>query len=408
MQLSFVIIRNALQKCAAEAAAGQCCRNQSAVAPTETNLDYFHSNATLPRVPVGEFGKFHLLQENTGRKAFRCRWSKAGAPEEQVVVKVTEPSLLNVIKSRQPNDRLAHLSKEYSEDTEDIWGEIGVLQYLSKQSDVSEYIISYRGAFMEGEGNVWLVTEYAAGGELFHLVSSQHLRESIVCEYTWQLLHALEYLHRHSIAHRDVSLENILLKDGNVRLMDFGAACRSHNCNGTAMRYFRGVGKLFYRGPEAYVPEARTVRARAPSDAKEGKVSLVQALRDYLCEVRWDESVKPGQICSAEVFGYEATPVDIFASAVCLFMMAWGCPPWKAAVLGDQRFALAYKDSAHGVEVLLKDWKKQLLSPPAMSLLHEMMDWCPSTRPSAASCLDHAWFAKVRGHEERRTAVGGS
>mmetsp|Transcript_41194 Transcript_41194/g.94750 ORF Transcript_41194/g.94750 Transcript_41194/m.94750 type:complete len:405 (-) Transcript_41194:42-1256(-) len=401
-QLSSVVIRNALQKCAAEV--GQAEKAN----PTTTNLDFFHPDAPLLRAPDGEFTFLRKLHEGNLRTAFHCRWTHAGQHEE-VVVKVAEAELIHRIGRRARNDRTAHFAKRFDE-AEDILGEIGVLEHLSRQPDVSEHIISMRAAFTTWTSDIWLVTEYAGGGELFHLVADaeQQLSECTVCKYIEQLLHALGFLHRHSIAHRDVSLENILLKDGNAKLMDFGAACTSHSPCGTPLRYFQGVGKPFYRAPEACVPQTQTVSVRAAACATAGGVSLVQVMT-HLIEVRWPEDVKAGEVCSAEVFGYAAAPLDIFAAAVCMFILAWRTPPWTDADLGDHWFATAFRARSHsGLEVLLQQWRKRPLSPSAMQLLNDMARFEPSVRPTADSCLESAWFQKQREPRDHSTAVGGS
>merc|ERR550532_2469607 len=121
--------------------------------------------------------------------------------------------------------------------------------------------------------------------------------------------------------------------------MDFGMAVRSHSAAGLALRYFRGVGKDFYRAPELYVPETTKVRAVAPPVPGAGGVSMVEAGGRYLCEVRFHPDAVPGQASMAEVWGYAAQPADVFSAGVCLFTLGWRCPPWRRAMLADSMFA---------------------------------------------------------------------
>lgn len=78
---------------------------------------------------------------------------------------------------------------------------------------------------------VGIVMEYCPGGDLFSLVSQEgKLNESLVKDITRQLVSAVKYLHSLGIAHRDIKLENILLKsDGGsslkIKLADLGLAC---------------------------------------------------------------------------------------------------------------------------------------------------------------------------------------
>ena len=58
------------------------------------------------------------------------------------------------------------------------------------------------------------------------MISSHHPSKDLIWLWSWQLLQAVAFLHKQQICHRDISLENILLSKGDIRLMDFGQAVR--------------------------------------------------------------------------------------------------------------------------------------------------------------------------------------
>lgn len=78
----------------------------------------------------------------------------------------------------------------------------------------------------ETENHVYLVMEYVGGGSLHsYLKEKPHRRlEEEDAKFIFkQILTALHYCHRKSIAHRDIKLENILLDENKqVKLIDFG------------------------------------------------------------------------------------------------------------------------------------------------------------------------------------------
>jgi len=110
-----------------------------------------------------------------------------------------------------------------ADDSENALVEIGVYRHLADQPDCPVYLLRMLAVFQDCR-DVWLVTEFGNGGDLFHTVKRRGvLAEGEARRYTWEVLQAISYLHAHDIAHRDVSAENVVLKDGSARLMDFGA-----------------------------------------------------------------------------------------------------------------------------------------------------------------------------------------
>lgn len=74
-------------------------------------------------------------------------------------------------------------------------------------------------------GNLNIFLEYVGGGSLSSLLNIYGwLKESVIANYTSQILEGLEYLHANKIIHRDIKCANILVNKGVCKLTDFGAA----------------------------------------------------------------------------------------------------------------------------------------------------------------------------------------
>ncbi|XP_033210987.1 serine/threonine-protein kinase SIK3-like isoform X3 [Belonocnema kinseyi] len=77
---------------------------------------------------------------------------------------------------------------------------------------------------METEKMIYLVTEYAPGGEIFdHLVRNGRMVEPEARRVFRQIVYAVRYLHQKRVVHRDLKAENLLLDvDNNIKIADFG------------------------------------------------------------------------------------------------------------------------------------------------------------------------------------------
>lgn len=398
---------------------------RSSTDPRFTDLSYFRAPLHTEAMPQGEFTMVRKLCTGAAGRGsvfeyiWRRSWeggqeSEAGVTDRRVAVKKLKREDVERTSLCEVDERKIHLQqwKQYAHVSEDAATEIGVLSYLSKQPDLPMYFLRMLGVFAEQTSgysvgsSVCLVTELAEGGELFELAGK--LSEADALKYTRHLLQATAYLHEHGIGHRDISLENLLLKDGVARVMDFGMAVRSRSASGTPLRFFLGVGKDNYRAPECYVPNQEIARVPAPAGASPGDVCLAQVSSQDLCEVRMPPDVVPGQICKAQLWGYAAEPADVFACGMCLFILSYGCPLWPKARLSDAYFNYVYK-SGRGPASLLQHWRKPLLSPEVMKLLTGMLAADPRQRPPAVECLDYPCLAVAAdGHHGGSAGAGPS
>jgi 5'-AMP-activated protein kinase catalytic alpha subunit len=81
-------------------------------------------------------------------------------------------------------------------------------------------------------GDVILVEDYASGGDLYDYVTSKdthRLAPEEARRFFQQIISGVEYIHYKKIAHRDLTLDNILLDcdHKNIKIADFGFAHRS-------------------------------------------------------------------------------------------------------------------------------------------------------------------------------------
>jgi serine/threonine protein kinase len=107
---------------------------------------------------------------------------------------------------------------------------------------------------MELQGSVnYLVLEFVRGRSLRQWMNQSQLPPPQVFAVMHGVLQALDYAHRHSIVHRDVKPENVLIsEDGLVKVSDFGIARLTDDSGvgGTATKTGTTVGTPQYMSPE--------------------------------------------------------------------------------------------------------------------------------------------------------------
>lgn len=333
--------------------------------------------ANVGRIAKSVLGEVQYLRDRDGKG---------------VVAKVMPTSAVLQSRSKPENERHAWLYDVEVPTIEDPWNEIAVLTYLQHRSfENCHHIIQLLGMFQD-ETSTYVVTEYCDGGELFERVAyGDPLTDAESRCYITQILTAVRYLHGHNIGHRDISLENVLLRRGDCILMDFGQAVRLRDADGKDLQYYAEAGKKMYRAPEMYVPRQRSIQVACPMDASPGSVAQVSYDR-CRCMVWVPQDATPGRICFAEPYGYAVASADLFACGVCAFVLVVGKPPWSIARDTDPTFSFIRR---HGVPSLLRQWRGVLDTAPHEEdhLLAEMLRVDPVLRPSIDECLRNEWLS---------------
>ena len=209
--------------------------------------------------------------------------------------------------------------------------EICLQKKLHHQNIIQQYSI------LETESNIYIITEYCSGGELFdYIVSKRKLHENEACRIYQQLISGLEYMHKLKICHRDLKPENMLFDSKhNLKICDFGLS--KDYVNG---KLTTPCGSPCYSAPEMVT----------------GKK-------------------------------YIGSTVDIWSSGIVLFSMVCGYLPFE-----DDNQSLLFKKIAKGLFSL-----PSYLSPACKDLIKKILITDPEKRYTFDKIKQHPWFNSVNG-----------
>lgn len=196
--------------------------------------------------------------------------------------------------------------------------------------------------------NLYSIMPYCTGGELFDVLEKKSRFTEVESRY-WmrQLLAGLSCLKKAGVTHRDLSLENLLVQEGNVLVIDLGMCLRvpfiGHQSSQRCLIQPQGAcGKWHYMSPE---------------------------------------------VCKNKL-PFDGPAVDLWAAGVILFLMLTGFPPWEQPDMADERFK--YMSNGYLVH-MLTEWQVGL-SADAMDLLQRMFWLDPTDRLSLEQVCAHPWM----------------
>jgi len=197
---------------------------------------------------------------------------------------------------------------------------------------------------------IYIVLELATGGELFDYVATTgRFSEEIARFYMKQCIEALNYVHSKGVTHRDMKPENLLFAgDFNLKIADFGFAAPIEGRDGSGFNKTK-LGTESYMAPEIHM--------RKP---------------------------------------YQGASVDLFATAIILFIMVTQHPPFTRALPDDPFYRLI---CANRADLFWKAHSKNkpgnadFFSESFKSLITSMLQFDPTHRLSMADVVTHPWFS---------------
>ncbi|CAB3372690.1 Hypothetical predicted protein [Cloeon dipterum] len=130
----------------------------------------------------------------------------------------------HVVTNTKVAIKIIDKTKLDEENLKKIFREIQIMSKLRHPHIIRLYQV------METEKMIYLVTEYASGGEIFDfLVNHGKMAEPEARRIFHQIVAAVHYLHENHVVHRDLKAENLLLdKNNDIKLADFGFSNHFH------------------------------------------------------------------------------------------------------------------------------------------------------------------------------------
>ncbi|KAL7375050.1 hypothetical protein ABVT39_011103 [Epinephelus coioides] len=159
-----------------------------------------NSVATTASDDQPHIGNYRLLKTIGKGNFAKVKLARHVLTGKEVAVKIIDKTQLN------------------SSSLQKLFREVRIMKMLNHPNIVKLFEV------IETEKTLYLVMEYASGGEVFdYLVAHGRMKEKEARAKFRQIVSAVQYCHQKCIVHRDLKAENLLLDaDMNIKIADFG------------------------------------------------------------------------------------------------------------------------------------------------------------------------------------------
>ena len=201
--------------------------------------------------------------------------------------------------------------------------------------------------FYDEKENIYIITEYIRGEELFNKIQQVHrFHEEEAAIIIKSILQAITYCHSRGIIHRDLKPENILIPTGSskidytlLKIIDFGASVLKKDDGKISFRF----GTPYYIAPE-----------------------VLQESYNEKC--------------------------DVWSIGVILYLLLVGQAPFD----GEDDNVICQKIVSEEVNYNIKRIKE--LSSESVDLMKKLLEKNPDKRISSKEALEHIWIKKYAPH----------
>lgn len=245
------------------------------------------------------------------------------------------------------------------EETEEIEREIDLMNHFDHPNilSIDDYSIK-KGIMQQGNGSVvsetvsYMVMPFASYGDLSsYLRGDSYFDEDIAVYWFQQMFYGLCHIHDKGYVHLDIKPDNILItKEMQVKIADFGLSL--------------------------------------PSKGEDDKGVFNK--RRWGTKTFWSPEIALG-------FEYNGEQADLYALAIILFIMIFGCRPFREIKIDDPLFMKLLKEPlafwmAH--PVTRNRIKERSVSEEVVDLLARMLAVNPDDRITKNEIAKHVWMTK--------------